>query len=317
MSAAIPLLVGEGHEVVGVDTCAKWGASNRSRNYEFRRGDCSDEIFLRPLIKGAGGVIQAAATLFGVVGFHRRAADILSNDPAAHRAVLRLSAEAGVQRVVYMSSSMVYERVAKEPYEEDDVENAPIPATDYGLSKIIGERLSKAYFQQYGLPYTIWRPFNVVDPEEEGSDDPGVSHVFADLVHRIVGRQQNPLEVLGDGYQVRSFVHVGEVAAAIARFSFAPNTANEVFNLGRDECVTVRELANVIHQLACEQKLLSHPEPLQFLTRPVPDTDVKRRVGCFAKASRQLGWTSRVPLRDSLGECIESYCRRKSAAAIR
>jgi nucleoside-diphosphate-sugar epimerase len=303
--------------VVGLDTCAKWGASDRSRNYEFHRGDCSDESFLRPLLKGASGVIQAAATLFGVIGFHRRAADILSNDLAAHRTALRLSVDAGVQRVVYMSSSMVYERVATEPYEEDDVENAPIPATDYGLSKLVGERLSKAYFRQYGLSYTIWRPFNVVDPEEEGSDDPGVSHVFADLVHRIVGRQQNPLELLGDGYQVRSFVYIGEVARAIARFSFAPSTANEVFNLGRDECVTVRELATIIHQLACERHLLGNPGPLQFRARPVPDTDVKRRVGCFAKASRLLGWDSRVTLRESLRDCIESYCRRNSVAGAR
>src|SRR6185437_6459310 len=312
MSATIPLLLDEGHEVIGLDTCEKWGQSKTglTRDYRFVCGSCSDPQVLRPLLKSVDGVIQAAATLFGVMGFHRRAADILSNNLNAHQTVLRLSVEAGVQRVVYMSSSMVYERAEKEPYREEDTDKIGVPWTDYGLSKLVGERLSIAFHRQYQLPYTILRPFNVIDPAEEGSDDVGVSHVFSDILHRMIGQQQNPLHVLGDGYQVRSFMHIRESADAIARFSFDKHTENQVFNLGRAECVTIRELASRMYSIACERRVIEDPKPLEFQPSPVVSTDVKRRIGSFEKAARILGWTSRISLETSLRECVDGYRER-------
>jgi len=315
MSAVIPLLLSQGHEVLGVDSGAKWGQTDKPRDYQFVCGDCSDAALMRPLLKGVDGIIQAAATLYGVIGFHRRAADILANDLNLHQTVLRLSVEAGVERVVYMSSSMVYERVSSEPYQEDDVETALVPATDYGLSKLVGERLSRAFRGQYGLQYTIWRPFNVIDPEEEGSDDAGLSHVFADLIHRIIGKQENPLTVLGDGNQVRSFLHLREAAEVIAGFSFAPSTCDQILNIGRDECVSVRELAEMIWEIALTRGLMSNTAALSFCCTPVPATDVRRRVGSFRKAADLLGWQSGTSLRESLTECIERYRARKGALA--
>jgi nucleoside-diphosphate-sugar epimerase len=309
MSATIPFLQKAGHEVIGLDTCEKWGQYklHSSTDYRFVRGSCADPGVLRPLLKGVDGVIQAAATLFGVTGFHRRAADILGNDLNAQQTVLRLSMEAGVGRVVYMSSSMVYERAEKEPYREEEVEHIEVPQTDYGLSKLVGERLSLAFHKQYQLPYTIWRPFNVIDPAEEGSDDAGMSHVFADILYRMIGQQQNPLKVLGDGDQVRSFVHIREVAEALARFSFDQRTENQVFNLGRDECISMRELASRMYDIACAERLIEDPKPLEFQPTPVVSTDVKRRVGFFEKAAQVLGWRSSVSLDFSLRECVIAY----------
>lgn len=309
MSATIPFLQNAGHEVIGLDTCEKWGQRglHSSIDYRFVRGSCAEPRVLRPLLKGVEGVIQAAATLYGVNGFHRRAADILSNDLNAQQTVLRLSAEAGVDRVVYMSSSMVYERAEKEPYREEEVEHIEVPQTDYGLSKLVGERLSLAFHRQYQLPYTIWRPFNVIDPAEEGSDDTGMSHVFADILHRMIGQQQNPLRVLGDGGQVRSFVNIREVAQALARFSFDQRTENQAVNLGRDECVTMRELASRMYEIACAEGLIKEPKPLEFEPTPVVSTDVKRRIGCFEKAAQVLGWRSSMSLDSSLRECVAAY----------
>ena len=309
MSATIPFLQQAGHEIIGLDTCEKWGERkhNSSTDYNFVRGSCADSNVLRPLLKGVDGVIQAAATLYGVMGFHRRAADILSNDLNTQQTVLRLSMEAGVGRVVYMSSSMVYEKAKEEPYREELVDNIEIPQTDYGLSKLVGERLSLAFYKQYQLPYTIWRPFNVIDSAEEGADDAGVSHVFADILHRMIGQQQNPLMILGDGNQVRSFIHIREVAEALARFSFDQRTMNQAFNLGRDECVTMRELASRMYDIAISDRLIADPRLLEFQPKAVASTDVKRRIGCFEKATQVLGWTSSVSLDRSLRECVCAY----------
>lgn len=310
MSATIPHLLSAGHEVIGIDSCEKWGVQSRSTEHRFVQGDCADPTFLRPLLKGVEGVIQAAATLFGVIGFHRRGAQILSRDVLAHQNVLGLSASMGIGRVVYISSSMVYERCLTEPCGEQDADDAQIPFTEYGLSKVVGERLSRSYLRDCGLPFTIWRPFNVIDPGEEGSDDPGVSHVFADLVHRIVVRQQNPLEIIGDGEQVRSFVHLREVGRALADFSFDPRTLNGIYNVGRNEVVSVKQLAGLIYDKACSQGMIRTPRPLEFRSLPAPATDVKRRFGSFEKVENELGWKSATTLDEALDDCFASFNAR-------
>lgn len=312
MSAVIPHLLQAGHDVTGVDTCEKWGVRDARRDYRFVQGNAADPAVMRPLLSGVEGVIQAAATLFGVMGFHRRCADILAHDVAVHQNILQLSVAAGVGRVVYMSSSMVYEMCRTEPYREEIVDDAVIPRTEYGLSKLVGERLSKAYWKQYGLAYIIWRPFNVIDPQEEGSDDPGISHVFADLIHRLVERQQNPVDILGDGEQVRSFVHIREIGEAIARFSFDARTLNQTYNLGRNQPVTMVELARSIHGRACARGLIQKVRALEFHSLPVPETDVRRRVGCFEKARKELDWKSSISLDQALDDCLDAFQARTS-----
>lgn len=315
MSAVIPHLLEAGHEVTGVDTCEKWGFHATRRDYRFMAGDCSNPDVIRPLLKGIHGVIQATATLAGVVGFHRRAADILTNDLAAHGNVLRLSAAAGVRRVVYISSSMVYEQCTTQPLAEDS-EGSRLPQTDYGLSKLVGERMSKAYWTQYGLPFTIWRPFNIIDPGEAGTDDPGVSHVFADFIHRLVIHQQNPLDILGDGLQVRSFAHIQEISLAIAQHSFSPLTQNKVYNLGTPETTTMRDLAKKIFEKARRRGLIHSESPLQFRTLPVVETDVKQRIGDFTKARHELNWKASIGLDESIERCLDAFVSNQTVAAV-
>ena len=115
---------------------------------------------------------------------------------------------------------MVFERVTEHPSSEEQVFEAPIPATDYGLSKLTGERLSMAFSQQYGMKYVVWRPFNIITPHERAESEQGISHVFADFIKLIVDEQRNPVPVLGDGEQVRCFTWIDDVAQAIAKFSF-------------------------------------------------------------------------------------------------
>lgn len=315
LSKVIPRLLDAGHEVTGVDNCHKWGRRNLSRPYRFVLGDCADPRVLAPLMPGVDGVIQGVATLYGVIGFHEHAADTLINDIDAHQAVIHQAAENHVSRVVFLSSSMVYEQSRHEPHRENDTESAGIPRTDYGLSKLVNERISQTYFQHRGLSYTIWRPFNIIDPGEEAASTAGYSHVFADTMDRLVVRGQNPLDVLGDGLQVRSFLHIKEAAEAIARFSFDPRTRNQTYNLGRDECVTVRELAARIYRKAVKRGLVRDKGPLQFRPTPVIETDVKRRVGSFEKIARETGWKSEICLDSSLDDCLDALATRLAVNA--
>lgn len=305
MQATIPYLLKMGHNVRGVDSFFKYGKVERARDYEFIEGDLCDSNLVATACKGIDIVIQAAARLFGVVGFHRYSADILSKDILLHQNVLWQALNDNIQKVVCISSSMAYGGATKVPFREDDADDMPAPPTDYGLSKLVGERLCKAFWRQYGLKYTIWRPFNVITPYEQAEDEPGISHVFADFIKKIIIDRQNPLEILGDGEQIRCFIWIEDGAGAIAKYSLEPVTDCEVFNLGNPEPVTVKELANKIHSVAKEKGIIPAGESLSFTSLPIYEDDVRVRIPSIEKAKRRLGWEPKVSLDEALHKCID------------
>lgn len=311
MQAVIPLLLSQGLDVVGVDSFSRYGFVERDRNYEFIRGDLTDGAFVHELMKDVDGVVQAAALIYGVGGFHRYPADILSKDVALHQNILWAMQKHRVEKIAYISSSMVYERCSFHPSSEDMAMESLIPLTAYGLSKVVGERLVQAFSEQYGMKYVIWRPFNIITPYEEGEEVQGMSHVFSDFIRNIVELKRNPVPIIGSGEQVRCFTWIGDVAAAIADFSFDEKTDNEVFNLGNQEPVTVRDLALLINETA-KQMSLARPESreLAFETTSEYGDDVMTRVPDTAKAEGLLGWKARIGLRESVRRCLEHVARK-------
>jgi len=213
---------------------------------------------------------------------------------------------------------MVYERCTAVPSREDDLDTMPIPLTDYGLSKLVCERLCEAFSKQYGLRATIWRPFNIITPHERGEAESGLAHVFADLIQKIVVAKQNPIEIFGDGQQVRCFTWIEDVASAIAQYSFDPLTDGQVYNLGNPEPVTIRELACKIHKAAVREGVVRAEVELGFAHRPAFDDDVRIRIPSIDKARTELGWTPTVSLAEALEACVrEALTERTAAEAAR
>ncbi len=305
MQQVIPLLLQQGFDVLGVDSFTRYGVVERQRDYEFVQGDLVDPAFVRDSMEGVDGVIQGAALIYGVGGFHRYPADILSKDVVLHQNVLWEMQRRRIEKIAYVSSSMVYERCSTHPSSEDMLTDSLIPMTDYGLSKLVGERLVRAFNRQYGVKFVIWRPFNIITPYEHAGETQGMSHVFADFVHNIVRLGKNPLPIIGNGDQVRCFTWIEDVAAAIATYSFDNRTDNEDFNLGNPEPVSMKELALLIHESARETLLIpSGAGELTFETVEEYVDDVVTRVPAVAKAERLLGWKARVKLVESIGRCL-------------
>lgn len=309
MQWTIKHLIDNGHDVIGVDNHARYDDYEHtkivnSEKYEFEKADLTEYDTVLQCMEGVDGVINAAALIYGVKGFHEYPADILSNDLTIHRNILRAAQDQGIDRVAYISSSMVYEQ-DEPPHHEADVWSSTIPSTDYGLSKVVGERYSRAFAEQYDIKYTIWRPFNIITPYERSEDEPGMSHVFADFIRKILVEKQNPMEIFGDGEQVRCFTWIDEVSAAIAEYSFASSTTNEAYNLANPEPVTMKELAHRIFDHSQEHGLVSGDE-LTFDHIPIYDDDVKKRVPAVEKAERHFGWDPQVKLDDALDRCIDN-----------
>ena len=308
MSYVIPKLIAQGHSVIGIDNGQKWGKKLKQRQYELVWGDCTDAQLLSSTMYKVDAVIQAAATLYGVIGFHKYPADILGNDLIVQKTVLSAAIKTRIKRFVYISSSMVYDRSNHCSEEGQDL---ALPITDYGLSKLVSERLIYAFNAQHGLDFTIWRPFNAFDPEEKESNEIGISHVVPDFIHRIVEERQNPMTILGDGQQVRCFCHINEIADVIADYSFGSTTKNKVFNVGRREPISMKELAQAIYDQAAQMNLVEHNSQLSFISLQVPKTDVRERIGDFTKLKEDLGWESAISLKTMIHEALVQYVDRK------
>jgi nucleoside-diphosphate-sugar epimerase len=259
-------------------------------------------------------VIQAAATIYGVGGFNKYCGEMYK-DISLHDNVLRAAAAYSVLKVIYISSSMVYENCPQDiayPVKEDIVGNYPAPYTDYGLSKFVGERVSHAYHRQYDLKYTIWRPFNIITPYEKSeSEEVGISHVFADYIKNIVIEKKKPLPILGDGYQIRCFTWIDEVAAAIADHSFSQKTDNKTYNLGNQEPISMRVLAEKIKDIAAKEFMLLDDYFLLYETIGDYTNDVRVRIPDCEKAKNELGWEAKMKVDDSIRMCLKHVVEKK------
>ena len=312
MQSVIPKLIAKGYEVSGVDNLVRYGERpGHASGYTFYKGDLTDYAYVNDLFDNVRPhyVIQAAARIYGVGGFNAHCADILGNDVALHSNILKAAVEYKTSRVVYISSSMVYETCYQgldEAVQEFQPDTSIVPYTDYGLSKLVGERLSKSYQRQYGLDYTIWRPFNIITPYEKvTTEEIGISHVFADFIKNIVEKKMNPLPIIGDGEQVRCFTWIDEVAGAIADYSFSDKTKNDIYNLGNPEPISMKELARLIYNIAVEMNIISEGE-LKFQTTSSYPDDVRVRLPDVSKA-KGLGWEAKQKVGESIRECLTHF----------
>jgi len=295
MQFVIPVLQKNGHEVIGVDNFIRYGEIERERNYEFVRGDLTDKDFVDNIVNGVDGIIQAAALIYGVGGFHKYPADILSKDIVLHQNILWSMKKYNVKKIAYISSSMVYERCQTHPSKEEDAFESLIPSTDYGLSKLVGEKMCRAFAKQYNMKYTIWRPFNIITPHEIAENEQGLSHVFADFIKNLIVEEKNPLPIIGDGEQIRCFTWIEDVAKTIGDWSFVDKTDNETYNIGNPEPITMKDLARLIY---CGD------DELQFETVKEYKDDVLIRIPDISKAKKELGFEPTIKVKEAIDKCL-------------
>lgn len=303
----IPYLQKEGHEIVGVDNFARYGHIQRDRNYEFITGDLGDTAVVKSVFSSYSfdAVFHFAALIYGVVGFHMRPADIIADNNLMTINLLKFGHDK-IKRFIYLSSSMVYERSMRWPHNEEDTENITVMSTSYGLSKYIGERVTQSFHEQYGIDYVIWRPFNIITPFEAPEEE-GFSHVFADMIEKILVLKQNPVDILGDGEQIRCFTNIYDVADALALFSLRDEAKNQIFNIGNTEPTTIKGLASKVAALGMKHKLLPDDYSLSFNHKPIYADDVKKRIPGVEKIKRVFGWEAKIRVDESL----EGYIRHK------
>ena len=320
-------LLARGHTVVGLDNLSKYGPITKSYdshpNYQLVVGDARDVETVRDLLTDCDHFIAGAAMIGGISYFHAFAYDLL----ATNERIIAASCDAAIeafrnkklQKVTYLSSSMVFESTDRWPSVEGDERKVPPPLSSYGFQKLAVEYFAHAAFDQYQLPYTIARPFNCVgigegraltDVEvDSGNVKLAMSHVVPDLVQKII-KGQDPLHILGDGSQVRHYTYGGDLAKGIVACMEHPAALNDDFNLSTAQSTTVLELAQLIwHKLKGDV-------PFNYVSDKPFEYDVQKRVPSVEKAKQVLGFESTTSLDKMLDEVIPWIESAVTAGAI-
>jgi UDP-glucose 4-epimerase len=309
-------LLRQGYAVVGVDNFSKYGKVAKSYDghpdYQLVEGDCRDAGLMADLLKDCDHFIAGAAMIGGISYFHAYAYDLLATNErimaASCDAAIKAHADGKLQKVTYLSSSMVFESTGEWPSYEGQEREVPPPLSSYGFQKLAVEYFARAAWEQYKLPYTIVRPFNCVGTGESralgdkeilsGNVELAMSHVVPDLIQKVL-KGQDPLHILGSGDQVRHYTYGADLARGVVLAMEHPEAKNEDFNLSTEESTTVLELAGSIWK-----KIKGPDEPLRVVHDEPFEYDVQRRVPATEKAKRVLGFEATTSLDEMLDEVI-------------
>jgi UDP-glucose 4-epimerase len=308
-------LLDKGIEVVGIDNNSKYGEQAKPFDshplYKSYYDDVKDADFVSRILDNhrITHFVMGAAMIGGISYFHRLPFSLLAENErliaSQFGAVIN---QDYLERVVVVSSSMVYESCESFPTAEGDELTNPPPLSSYGFQKLATEYFARAAFDEHRIPYTIVRPFNCVGVGERraksaasnvkhGNIELAMSHVVPDLIHKIY-KGQNPLHILGDGQQVRHYTYGGDLANGIITAALSPNAINEDFNISTDEALTVKEVAAKIYER------IGGDEELEFFYEPPFKNDVRFRSPDVSKARKILGFEATTPFDVVLDEVI-------------
>jgi UDP-glucose 4-epimerase len=309
-------LLARGHHVVGLDNYSKYGQLARSFDdhpaYRFVEGDARDVDLVTDLVTECDHLIAGAAMIGGIAYFHSYAYDLLATNErimaATCDAAINAFPHGRLQKVTYISSSMVFESATSWPSFEGQEREIPPPLSSYGFQKLAVEYFARAAWDQYQLPYTIVRPFNCVGTGEgralgdvdvlSGNIKLAMSHVVPDLVQKLV-KGQDPLHILGNGQQTRHYTYGGDLARGIVDAMESERARNEDFNLSTAESTTVLELAQMIWT-----KVRGADEPFRYTSDPPFQYDVHKRIPSTTKAKDILGFEATTTLSEMLDHVV-------------
>ncbi len=231
------VLAEAGHPVRVIDNLSS-GRRDRLRDLEasgrltFHASDLGRGGNIQEAFRGADAVWHLAANPNISLGTQNPRID-LENGTLAMAQVLEAARTSDVRRVFFASSSVVYGMPREFPTPESY--GPLLPESQYGASKLASEALISAYCHSYGMRGWIFRFANIVGP--------GMTHgVIPDFLQKL-RHDPTRLEVLGDGRQAKSYLWVTDCVSGMRRAEEASHDVVNVFNLGTEQQVAVRDIA--------------------------------------------------------------------------
>ena len=303
-------LVSDGHTVTALDDLSTGRLSNlaalqTTNQLRFVQGSVLDRDLVQEHVDSADVVFHMAAAVGVKLIMEQPSQSILTNIGGTEN-VLR-AAIPGKKLTFIASTSEVYGKATKFPFNEDD--DLVIGATknlrwSYASAKQLDEFMALAYARDSALPVVVLRFFNTTGPRQTGR----YGMVLPNFVQSAL--EGRPLMVHGTGTQSRCFGHVLDVVEALSRLMHLPAATGQVFNIGTDQEVTIRGLAELVIALT------GSASPIQLIpyaeVYPVGFEDMMRRLPDVSKLQAAIGFR---PMR-TLHQIITDIIAEKKASGL-
>jgi UDP-glucose 4-epimerase len=266
-------------------------------NLSIVHGSVLDELQVDELVHECDSVIHLAAAVGVKLIIDQPLRSFITNIRGSE--IVIQAAFRHRRRILLASTSEIYGKNGAEPLKEDAdrILGSPgIARWSYSTAKAVDEILAQSYHRERGLPTIIVRLFNTVGPRQS----PAYGMVIPRLVRQAVAG--SPLTVHGNGTQTRCFCHVSDVVRGLLGVLDHPGAIGEVFNIGSQEEVSIRDLADRIVKAAGSTSsvdLISYEDAYD-----VGFEDMRRRVPDTTKVRQLTGWVPRYTLDDILEATI-------------
>ena len=245
-------------------------------------------------------VIVAAARVGGIVANDTLPVRFLADNLGIALNVITSSFEVGASKLLFLGSTCVYPRLARQPMSEDQLLAGPLEPTNqwYAVAKIAGIKLAQAYHRQFGADYISVMPTNLYGPGD--NYHPEHSHVVAALIrrfHEAKAAGAPEVVVWGTGAPRREFLHVDDLADACV-FLLRRYSSAEIINVGVGDDVTIRDFARLV------AGVVGYGGRIVF--DPARPDGTPRKLVDVSRLSA-LGWRASTPLEEGLAKTYAAY----------
>lgn len=290
-------LVIEGHDVVVLDNLSSGSLNNikshiEAGNIVFVNGDLKERCVAENVMQDIDVVFHFAANPEVRVSTTNPEVHFRENIVATFN-LLEAMRLKNVKEMVFASSSSVYGEPEVIPVDEE----YPVrPVSVYGASKASCEALIHAYSKLYGIKAVVLRYANIVGPRLRHG-------VIYDLLMKL-RENKSTLEVLGNGFQVRSYLHVKDAVEATLIAWRKSGGIYQVYNVGNTDWITVRELVEILLEtLGLKGRVEVHYKPiLHGVGWP---GDVKK-IALNSQRLMSLGWSPSMSSREAIVETVKA-----------
>ena len=245
-------------------------------------------------------IVFAAARVGGIYANDTFPADFIYDNLAIEANVIHSAHLAGVNRLVFLGSSCIYPKFARQPIREDALLTGPLEPTNewYAIAKIAGIKLCQAYRKQYGRRYISVMPCNLYGPGD--NFDPMTSHVLPALIrrfHEAKEEERDEVVVWGTGKPLREFLHVNDLAKGVV-FCLDQYDEYAHINCGAGSEVSIRSLAELV------ARIVGYNGKIVF-DATKPDGTPRKLMDSSRIAA--LGWKPEISLETGIGSTYQWY----------
>lgn len=250
-------------------------------------------------------VILAAARVGGILANSEKPVEFLLENLRIQNNVISSAYESGVEKLLFLGSSCIYPKFARQPISESTLLTGALEPTNefYAIAKIAGIKLCQAYSMEYGKNFISVMPTNLYGPND--NFDLHTSHVLPALirkVHEAKQRGDQEITLWGTGQPRREFLHVDDLAEACI-FLLENYDSPEIMNVGCGEDITIHKLAEMV----CE--VVGFIGRINF-DRSKPDGTPRKLLDMSRLFA--LGWRPRIPLREGIRSTYEWFLQNGS-----